>query len=284
MFTLYMLIIYTIFEFVIRDCKIIDKYIEEKKLGYFIGYILIYIVLMTPMVAFAVGEIYLIIFLFGLTICSLYRLRKNNEPKNIQQGNGRWYKTPTGKLILFVGKQILTLSLIIIFTHKINIQANGIYSWLCENVLLNNGISKVDFQHVFVVTYVSLSGSVLIRLALDVVYKDIENYMCKMEELCFDGDKKAAKLDSTDLEKYITEFNTIRIGTKIGIIERIMILILLYNNQYSAIGFIMTIKSIARFKSMEHRCFAEYYLIGTLFSVFYTFICFEIFKVVLINI
>lgn len=57
-------------------------------------------------------------------------------------------------------------------------------------------------------------------------------------------------------------------GAFIGTIERYIILILLFLNQYSAIGLVLTAKSIARYHELENKEFAEYYLIGTLLSTF----------------
>ena len=58
----------------------------------------------------------------------------------------------------------------------------------------------------------------------------------------------------------------LKAGNIIGKLERIIIAILLLNNQFGVIGFVLTAKSIARFKQMENRNFAEKYLIGTLTS------------------
>jgi hypothetical protein len=56
-------------------------------------------------------------------------------------------------------------------------------------------------------------------------------------------------------------------GGFIGFLERLMILILLSISQYSAIGLVLTAKSIARYnKITESKEFAEYYLLGTLLS------------------
>ena len=58
------------------------------------------------------------------------------------------------------------------------------------------------------------------------------------------------------------------IGRVIGTIERVIMLILIYMNQYSAIGLVLTAKSIARYdKIAKDQDFAEYYLLGTLISV-----------------
>lgn len=56
-------------------------------------------------------------------------------------------------------------------------------------------------------------------------------------------------------------------GALIGILERLFILLMLYANQFTAIGFVLTAKSIARYnKISETPQFAEYYLLGTLLS------------------
>lgn len=56
-------------------------------------------------------------------------------------------------------------------------------------------------------------------------------------------------------------------GRIIGYLERLIILILVMYHQYSAIAFVLTAKSVARFKEIEEsRITAEYYLIGTLMS------------------
>ena len=56
-------------------------------------------------------------------------------------------------------------------------------------------------------------------------------------------------------------------GALIGIFERLIILMMLYVGQYTAIGFVLTAKSVARYnKISEEPQFAEYYLLGTLLS------------------
>ena len=56
-------------------------------------------------------------------------------------------------------------------------------------------------------------------------------------------------------------------GRFIGTIERIIMLILLSVDQYSAIGLVLTAKSIARYERIsKEEDFAEYYLLGTLIS------------------
>ena len=57
-----------------------------------------------------------------------------------------------------------------------------------------------------------------------------------------------------------------RAGNIIGKLERLIIAVLVISNQLSGIGFVLTAKSIARFKQFEKNGFAEKYLVGTLTS------------------
>lgn len=57
-------------------------------------------------------------------------------------------------------------------------------------------------------------------------------------------------------------------GRVIGILERILIVVFVSLNQYSAIGLVLAAKSIARYERIAKKPhFAEYYLLGTLLSI-----------------
>jgi hypothetical protein len=58
-----------------------------------------------------------------------------------------------------------------------------------------------------------------------------------------------------------------RIGATIGVLERLLIVVLLLSGAEAAVGFVIAAKTIARFKQLDDRGFAEYYLLGTLASV-----------------
>jgi hypothetical protein len=60
-------------------------------------------------------------------------------------------------------------------------------------------------------------------------------------------------------------------GKYIGIIERLLICVLVYNGQYEAIGLLITGKSILRYNSSNEEVKTEYLLIGTLLSIFIAF-------------
>ncbi len=62
-------------------------------------------------------------------------------------------------------------------------------------------------------------------------------------------------------------------GALIGNLERLLAVIFLAAGQPTAIGLVCTAKSIARFKQIEeNKGFAEYYLIGTLYSMLYAIV------------
>jgi hypothetical protein len=56
------------------------------------------------------------------------------------------------------------------------------------------------------------------------------------------------------------------IGRAIGNLERLLLTTFVLWGQYAALGFVIAAKSIARFKELDKRHFAEYYLVGTLAS------------------
>ncbi|MGH2465282.1 MAG: DUF3307 domain-containing protein [Candidatus Limnocylindrales bacterium] len=58
-----------------------------------------------------------------------------------------------------------------------------------------------------------------------------------------------------------------RVGATIGILERLVVCVLVLAGQAAAIGFVIAAKTLARFRQLDDRHFAEYYLVGTLASI-----------------
>lgn len=77
-----------------------------------------------------------------------------------------------------------------------------------------------------------------------------------------DRDKDMGTLKLTAQERDTPD----RAGAAIGVLEREIIFILGIMNQFSAIGFVLAAKSLARFEQLKNKGFAERYLIGTLLS------------------
>ena len=91
--------------------------------------------------------------------------------------------------------------------------------------------------------YVSGRGMVLIRSVLELSSLQMRR----------DEDRTAGAID-------------VARGRAIGALERALALTLVLLGEYGAVGWIIAAKSLARFKALEEREFAEYFLIGTLAS------------------
>ena len=70
-----------------------------------------------------------------------------------------------------------------------------------------------------------------------------------------------------DIKEFIILNSSNAAGRYIGILERAIILTLVLKGLLSAVAFVLTAKSIARFNELKEKDFAEYYLIGTLASM-----------------
>jgi hypothetical protein len=58
-----------------------------------------------------------------------------------------------------------------------------------------------------------------------------------------------------------------RMGATIGVLERLLVVVLLPGGGATAVGFVVAAKTLARFKELNKKRFAERYLLGTMASV-----------------
>ena len=77
----------------------------------------------------------------------------------------------------------------------------------------------------------------------------------------------AAAHDASSPDRDRTAVPPAKVGATIGVLERLLIVTLLLVGADAAIGFVVAAKTIARFRLLDDRDFAEYYLLGTLASV-----------------
>ena len=62
-------------------------------------------------------------------------------------------------------------------------------------------------------------------------------------------------------------YSPARIGATIGVLERLLVVTLVLTGAETAIGLVIAAKTLARFRQLDDRQFAEYYLLGTMASV-----------------
>jgi hypothetical protein len=98
--------------------------------------------------------------------------------------------------------------------------------------------------------YACVGGMALVRLVLDTV-------------------PVAAQPGKGGIAVSATEFSRGRI---IGVLERALALTLVLLGQYGALGVLVAAKALARFRALDDRDFAEYFLIGTLASLLHALV------------
>jgi hypothetical protein len=76
-----------------------------------------------------------------------------------------------------------------------------------------------------------------------------------------------ASAAATESGERVTVPPPAQVGATIGVLERLLIVTFMLAGADAAIGFVIAAKTIARFRLLDDRDFAEYYLLGTLASV-----------------
>lgn len=60
-----------------------------------------------------------------------------------------------------------------------------------------------------------------------------------------------------------------KLGRVVGTLERLLIFAAVCSSQWALVPGVIALKTIARFKQLEEKEFAEYFLIGSMFSILY---------------
>lgn len=176
-------------------------------------------------------------------------------------------------LFYFIMDQLLHFVMIIICCHLFynlpiyRLLEKGI-ALLTENSSLSV-LNSVLFIFIIVILVTSVSGHI-IRILLGTT---LPAQLLSFEgRYAFKNERREDRMNSAGglVEEYnYFTFNKhdLSRGKLIGYIERLLVIILTFYSAYPAIAFIVTAKSIARFKQMDDRNWAEYFLLGTLTSM-----------------
>jgi len=133
---------------------------------------------------------------------------------------------------------ILILIIVIVFSYM----AGYLISYILENLKVAKALDKMTDKATNNVTDKTID-------------KTTDNLIVKTNDKTVD--KKALR-SLSDSEK--------KIGLKIGLIERFLVIVFVAVGQYGALGLILAGKSLARYEDLKDKAFAEYYLLGTLLS------------------
>jgi len=172
------------------------------------------------------------------------------------------------RLGYFVLDQVLHLGMItLVCMYCFQFEIKGFFQ-------REGGLSFIDsvlFFIIIVILATTVSGH-MIKILLG----SLPNQLLTFEgKYSFKNERKEAEFIQKGKKGLIEEYNytvfskhDLSRGKLIGYIERLLVLLLTFYSAYPAIGFIVAAKSIARFKQMDDRDWAEYFLLGTLTSMF----------------
>lgn len=224
-----------------------DFYFQTDKLAnykrrlrkYLVLHGLIYVLAICLMMTLATGKLckFIIpVLLIGVSHLAVDFVKVEVE-KKCKMMDGKEWK-------FFFLDQIIHISIVIFVACIFNIRAD--YTWLPEKVKATALYIEPLLINIIAILICGKPAAIIVAL----VFKAIPRTVEKAEE-------NQAKEEAQE---------GLKIGSWIGMLEREIMLILGVLGQYGAIGFVLTAKSLARFKQLENQAFAEKYLVGTLLS------------------
>lgn len=181
------------------------------------------------------------------------------------------------KLWFFLIDQILHIMMLLIACILFfQLQATTIIESLLQLFSEHHSISIVNALLLIVILFIfatSVSGHI-VKLVVGSLPSDFANFEGEFtlhHQLKETNSSHQPKRESNFTEQYhyLTYSNPLPSrGRVIGYIERLLVILLTMVGAYSSIAFIIAAKSIARFKQLDDRNWAEYFLLGTLTSIF----------------
>ena len=232
---------------VLGDYYFQNEELADRKKKSYKGVMTHSLVYLAVMMVFTIPYLNLCTLLLGVTAGVLhfvvdtakYFISKLEESANPKVHN--WMKKFIGSGKLYVGDQVvhILLLMVVVFIYYMELMGPTYPEWLSRPVI--SGISRW--------IRIVLAALILMK-PTNITFKQLFGSIkpVKSEEVNYLADKSA--------------------GRMIGNLERILILLLLLQNQFGAVGLVFTAKSITRYnKIVEDKQFGEYYLLGTLFSL-----------------
>lgn len=157
-------------------------------------------------------------------------------------------------IFIFITDQLIHISIIVIFISDLNIKnISNLLISIISNYPYNIGM--LDRWLIVGTIFLSCTWGtgIFIRKYIQAINLKVYRKLI---------DKKLVIVKSVKE----TDIGSPNGGFTIGILERIFIILVMAIGQPSMVGFVLTAKSIARFKKMDDSNFAEYFIIGTFIS------------------
>ena len=230
-----------------------DKETEDKKDNYFavlfhsLRYTLVILVLVVIFFTRFEADFFLKLFLiilpcifvphYIIDICKTWIYRNENIHGSLS----------------FFFDQILHISSLVILAFCIGAK----FTFVWEIVALNSVIGRIPYP---------VFPTVLLYLyVMKPVGVSIGNFFSNSKSILVGSRKKT----DSNVRKYRRIKNSIevpKVGFLIGVLERLLLVTFILIGQYTVCILVLTIKGLARFRELENRVSAEYYIVGTFMS------------------
>lgn len=265
-----LLIAHLIGDFFLQPVKLVEQ--KKNSIKGLIIHTIIY-TLMIALVLLLFGNIWEITFLTFLIFishfvidCVRIEINKNNKNNNI-----RFYS--------FVIDQLIHVLILVInaFIIESDLNVIGMFFYDIE-ILREIGFNNI-INYSLSILIVLKPSSIFIKYFFDFIFiKKEKNFTDEKENiitsynLIISNENKVEKKIEISQQKVVDNLkeknnDSDNIGSLIGILERVIILLLGALELYGSIALVLTAKSLARFKQLENKKFAEKYLVGTLMSL-----------------
>ena len=265
-----LLIAHLIGDFFLQPVKLVEQ--KKNSIKGLIIHTIIY-TLMIALVLLLFGNIWeitfwtFLIFISHFAIdCVRIKINKNNKNNNI-----RFYS--------FVIDQLIHVLILVInaFVIESDLNVIGMFFYDIE-ILREIGFNNI-INYSLSILIVLKPSSIFIKYFFDFIFiKKEKNFTDEKENiitsynLIISNENKVEKKIEISQQKVVDNLkeknnDSDNIGSLIGILERVIILLLGALGLYGSIALVLTAKSLARFKQLENKKFAEKYLVGTLMSL-----------------
>ena len=265
-----LLIAHLIGDFFLQPVKLVEQ--KKNSIKGLIIHTIIY-TLMIALVLLLFGNIWEIIFWTFLIFVSHFaidyvriKINKNNKNNNI-----RFYS--------FVIDQLIHVLILVINAFFIESDLNVIGMFFYDiEILREIGFNNI-INYSLSILIVLKPSSIFIKYFFDFIFiKKEKNFTDEKENiitsynLIISNENKEEKKIEISQQKVVDNLkeknnDSDNLGSLIGILERVIILLLGALGLYGSIALVLTAKSLARFKQLENKKFAEKYLVGTLMSL-----------------
>lgn len=230
-----MLCMYALFEFLLRRAFVVSRRVTVQ------GMVLLSLLLLgtSGFLSFRLAGLYVALALVYV-LCDFM--------------NGKLTRrAPTRALELFISKQILMVALfLLLWRFALPITPNAWYTTVERSVLQTVLPTFTLGQEKWSMVLLVMSAYFFV---VDGGTKFVRGVLDKFPGLYTAVTTKLNKQGGSEHEENVGEW--------IGVLERIVALTFVLTGSFTALAFVLTAKSIARFKELEDKQFSEYYILGT---------------------